>query len=251
MAADEELRSAKEERSTFNDQLGNRNQEFDQVAGDLVNVLGSVEIPVIIVDLELRIRRFTPTVKDIANFIPETEGSRDRARSIVETVTAALVVLDSGLCVVSADKAFCEMCALSPGNAEGRNLRVQFLSAAVRQLVCGLRQECPNGCEIDTSTNTSHCGACGHGCSSAHGSAQCSAGVCKLASCSAEFADCNAVPSDGCETDTQTDVTHCGCAMAWHALLRHAIACPYEPPIRACSILMHAAVGLTPHHAGV
>ncbi len=73
-SAKEELQSTNEELSTVNDQLRNRNQELDQVASDLVNVLASVEIPVIIVDLELRVRRFTPTVSDIASFIPEDVG---------------------------------------------------------------------------------------------------------------------------------------------------------------------------------
>lgn len=49
-SAKEELQSTNEELSTVNDQLRNRNRELDQVAGDLVNVLSSVDIPVIIVD---------------------------------------------------------------------------------------------------------------------------------------------------------------------------------------------------------
>jgi two-component system CheB/CheR fusion protein len=73
-SAKEELQSTNEELSTVNDQLRSRNQELDQVANDLVNVLSSVEIPVIIVDLDLRVRRFTPSVAEIASFIPEDVG---------------------------------------------------------------------------------------------------------------------------------------------------------------------------------
>jgi two-component system CheB/CheR fusion protein len=73
-SAKEELQSTNEELSTLNDQLRSRNQDLDQVANDLVNVLSSVEIPVIIVDLDLRVRRYTPAVKDIASFIPEDVG---------------------------------------------------------------------------------------------------------------------------------------------------------------------------------
>ncbi|HLT39742.1 MAG TPA: CheR family methyltransferase, partial [Enhygromyxa sp.] len=73
-SAKEELQSTNEELSTVNDQLRSRNQDLDQTASDLENVLSSVEIPVIIVDLKLRVRRFTPTVSDIASFIPEDVG---------------------------------------------------------------------------------------------------------------------------------------------------------------------------------
>jgi two-component system CheB/CheR fusion protein len=73
-SAKEELQSTNEELGTVNDQLRSRNYELDEVASDLVNVLASVEIPVIIVDLELRVRRFTPTVKQVARFIPEDVG---------------------------------------------------------------------------------------------------------------------------------------------------------------------------------
>ncbi|HVW29245.1 MAG TPA: CheR family methyltransferase [Polyangiaceae bacterium] len=73
-SAKEELQSTNEELGTVNDQLRSRNQELDEVANDLANVLASVEIPVIIVDLELRVRRFTPTVNKIARFIPEDVG---------------------------------------------------------------------------------------------------------------------------------------------------------------------------------
>ncbi|HVJ14513.1 MAG TPA: ATP-binding protein, partial [Polyangiaceae bacterium] len=198
-SAKEELQSTNEELSTVNDQLRHRNLELDQIANDMVNVLSSVEIPVIIVDMQLCVRRFTPTVKNIASFIPgdlgrpiadlklklklddlesmirevleslsprewevqgldgrwfrlqirpyrtsdnrldgavlsfvdvdvikralgDAEGARDYARSIVETVTAALVVLDSGLRVVSANQAFYETFASSARATEGSPL---------------------------------------------------------------------------------------------------------------------------------
>jgi two-component system, chemotaxis family, CheB/CheR fusion protein len=189
-SAKEELQSTNEELGTVNDQLRSRNLELDEVASDLVNILASVEIPVVIVDLALRVRRFTPTVRGIAQFIPEdvgrhiddlklkvqvedlparirgviasqtpkewevrdqdgrwfrmqirpyrttdnrldgavlsfvdvdalrravvdAEGARDYARSIVQTVTSALLVLDDELRVLSANDAFFAMVALS------------------------------------------------------------------------------------------------------------------------------------------
>ncbi|MEN9800416.1 MAG: hypothetical protein RL653_4113 [Pseudomonadota bacterium] len=198
-SAKEELQSTNEELGTVNDQLRSRNHELDEVASDLVNILASVEMPVIIVDLELRVRRFTPAVRGIARFIPEdvgrpiddlklkvqvedlperirdvianlsprawevrdqdgrwfsmqirpyrttdnrldgavlsfvdvdalrkavqkAEGARDYARSIVETVPSALVVLDEGLRVVSANEAFHAMFQLSAKTAAARSL---------------------------------------------------------------------------------------------------------------------------------
>lgn len=198
-SAKEELQSTNEELGTVNDQLRHRNLELDEVANDLANVLASVEIPVIIVDMDLRVRRFTPSVRDIARFIPEdvgrpiddlklridvqdlasriqtvldsfaprewevqgpderwfrmqirpyrasdnsvdgavlcfvdvdvlrraiedAESARDYAKSIVETVSSALVVLDTELRVVSANTAFYEILALSAKEAEGKRL---------------------------------------------------------------------------------------------------------------------------------
>ncbi|MFN2425660.1 MAG: CheR family methyltransferase [Candidatus Binatia bacterium] len=198
-SAKEELQSANEELSTVNDQLQNRNRELDEVASDLVNVLSSVDIPVIIVDRKLRVRRFTPSIRDIAGFIPGDLGrplddlklklnlddvvtrirdvidgnsstdwevqrhdghhfrmqirpyyttdhrldgavvafvdidvlkearraaeiSRDYARSLVEAVSTALVVLDSDLRVVSANNAFFRIFTTPADKAEGRSL---------------------------------------------------------------------------------------------------------------------------------
>jgi two-component system, chemotaxis family, CheB/CheR fusion protein len=73
-SAKEELQTTNEELSTLNDQLRSRNTELDQVANDLANVLASVEIPIIIVDMELRIRRFTPALSEVASFIPQDVG---------------------------------------------------------------------------------------------------------------------------------------------------------------------------------
>jgi two-component system CheB/CheR fusion protein len=73
-SAKEELQSTNEELGTVNDELRNRNQELDLVANDLVNILESVEIPVIIVDRSLRVRRFTPTARAISSLIPGDVG---------------------------------------------------------------------------------------------------------------------------------------------------------------------------------
>ena len=100
-SAKEELQSTNEELITVNDELNDRNKQLDLVANDLVNVLESVQIPVIIVDQALRIRRFTPTAREISSLLPGDVGRSiddvklkvklddlvDRVRETMEAVT--------------------------------------------------------------------------------------------------------------------------------------------------------------------
>jgi two-component system CheB/CheR fusion protein len=72
--AKEELQSANEELTTVNDELQSRNQELGQLNSDLVNVLRSVDIPIIILDGERKIRRFTPHASAVMNLIPSDVG---------------------------------------------------------------------------------------------------------------------------------------------------------------------------------
>src|ERR1700690_57716 len=72
--AKEELQSANEELTTVNDELQSHNQELGQLNGDLVNVLKSVDIPIIILDGERKIRRFTPDASALMNLIPSDVG---------------------------------------------------------------------------------------------------------------------------------------------------------------------------------
>jgi two-component system CheB/CheR fusion protein len=89
-SAKEELQSTNEELTTVNDELRERNRQMDRVANDLTNVLESVQIPVIIVDLGLRIRRFTPTARDISSLLPGDVGRPiDDVRLKVEVANLA------------------------------------------------------------------------------------------------------------------------------------------------------------------
>lgn len=192
----EELQSTNEELSTVNDELRNRNQALDLIASDLTNVLDSVKIAIIILDGEMRIRRFTPMAREVSNLLPgdvgrlldevklkvkvdnlsdkiretmesltpkeweiqglderwlrlqirpyrggdnrlsgvllsfvdvdilkrallSSEQARDFARSVVETVPTALVVLDSKLRVFSSNQAFSERFGASARMTEG------------------------------------------------------------------------------------------------------------------------------------
>ncbi len=60
----EELESANEELNTVNEEMQHRNSELTQVNNDLVNLLASVNIPILMLDSGLSIRRMTPQVQD-------------------------------------------------------------------------------------------------------------------------------------------------------------------------------------------
>src|SRR4029079_14593927 len=72
--AKEELQSTNEELSTVNDELQSRNQEVTEVNSDLLNLLATVDIPIVIVDRERRIRRFTPKARSILNVVAADLG---------------------------------------------------------------------------------------------------------------------------------------------------------------------------------
>lgn len=98
--AREELQSTNEELTTLNDELHARNAELSSVNSDLVNVLASVEIPIVILDGQRRIRRFTPKARPILNLLPsdvgrpigdikpnlEIEGLDRKITDVIETV---------------------------------------------------------------------------------------------------------------------------------------------------------------------
>ena len=72
--AKEELQSTNEELNTVNEELHARNEELTRVNGDLINLLGSVDIPIVIVGSGLEIRRFTPRAEQFFNLIPGDVG---------------------------------------------------------------------------------------------------------------------------------------------------------------------------------
>ncbi|MCY7300583.1 MAG: DUF1565 domain-containing protein, partial [Ilumatobacteraceae bacterium] len=55
-----------------------------------------------------------------------------------------------------------------------------------------------------------NCGQCGNVCAAPNGTPSCTNGVCGVGSCTAPFANCNTMASDGCETNTDTSLQHCG-----------------------------------------
>jgi hypothetical protein len=67
-----------------------------------------------------------------------------------------------------------------------------------------------DGCEVNTQSSVSNCGACGTVCSLANATPVCAAGVCRVGSCNAGFADCDRNPANGCEVNLNTNASHCG-----------------------------------------
>ncbi len=72
--AKEELQSTNEELMTVNEELQRRNDELTQTHDDLTNLLMSANIPILMLDSELRIRRFTPGIEEVASIMPQDIG---------------------------------------------------------------------------------------------------------------------------------------------------------------------------------
>ncbi|NEU83459.1 chemotaxis protein CheB [Nostoc sp. UIC 10630] len=72
--AKEEIQATNEELNTTNEELRSRNLELHQVNNDLTNLLGSINIPILILTSDLRVRRFTPMAQRLFNLIPADAG---------------------------------------------------------------------------------------------------------------------------------------------------------------------------------
>jgi len=67
-----------------------------------------------------------------------------------------------------------------------------------------------NGCETSVSDDVNNCGACGNQCDLDHAVENCQFGMCGIQSCEGTYGNCNGQTNDGCETDTSSNVLHCG-----------------------------------------
>ena len=97
----EEIQSSNEELATVNDELQNRNLELSQSNNDLTNLLASVNMAIVMLGPDLRIRRFTPPAEKLLNLIPADigrsiseikvgvghENLENMALDVIETVT--------------------------------------------------------------------------------------------------------------------------------------------------------------------
>jgi two-component system CheB/CheR fusion protein len=99
----EELQSTNEELTTVNEELNNRNRELAANNSDLRNVLSSVTVAIVMVDQELRVRRFNNTAEKLLDLGPldigrpighlrgriETPRLEEQVRRVVETLNAS------------------------------------------------------------------------------------------------------------------------------------------------------------------
>ncbi|HEY1087421.1 MAG TPA: kelch repeat-containing protein, partial [Archangium sp.] len=67
-----------------------------------------------------------------------------------------------------------------------------------------------NGCEVDTTTDSAHCGACGNRCRLPAASSHCEQSTCVVTGCDAGFGDCDGLDPNGCEVNLPTNAQHCG-----------------------------------------
>jgi two-component system, chemotaxis family, CheB/CheR fusion protein len=70
----EELQSINEELMTINAELQTKNEELTRLNNDVYNLLASTEIGMLFLDFDLQLRRFTPAIQRIYNFLPGDIG---------------------------------------------------------------------------------------------------------------------------------------------------------------------------------
>jgi two-component system, chemotaxis family, CheB/CheR fusion protein len=72
--AKEELQSTNEELTTLNEELSNRNLEMMDITNELNNLLASIQMPIVMVDNALAVRRATPAARGAFNILPSDIG---------------------------------------------------------------------------------------------------------------------------------------------------------------------------------
>jgi two-component system CheB/CheR fusion protein len=76
LTSKEELQSTNEELNTVNEEMQGRNSELSQINNDLYNLLSSVNIPIVMLGNDLRIRRFTPQAERALSLLPTDIGRK-------------------------------------------------------------------------------------------------------------------------------------------------------------------------------
>ena len=84
----EEIQSSNEELATVNDELNNRNAELNRVNNDLVNLLGSVQMAIVMLGPDLCVRRFTPMRRNCSTW-SSTDVGRPLRRHQAEPQTTS------------------------------------------------------------------------------------------------------------------------------------------------------------------
>lgn len=95
--AKEETQATNEELTTLNDEMQSRNKELHQLNDDLINLFQSVRMPIMMVDRDRRLRRFTPAAEkmfhlrdiDIGHPLPDLRLPLDSSQ-IATSLTDAI-----------------------------------------------------------------------------------------------------------------------------------------------------------------
>ncbi len=134
--AKEELQSTNEELETVNEELQGGNEQLREANDDLINVLASIEIAMIIVDTERRVRRFTPRARNVLNLIPGDLGRpigdlqpnivAPRLDEAIETVIETLAMHESE--VLHVDGTSCYRMQIRPYCTTDRKISGAVLS---------------------------------------------------------------------------------------------------------------------------
>ena len=72
--AKEEIQASNEEITTVNDELNGRNTQLMQLNDDFINLTKSIQLPIVIVGIDLRIRRFTPAAEKVFSLVATDVG---------------------------------------------------------------------------------------------------------------------------------------------------------------------------------
>lgn len=72
--AKEEIQASNEEIITVNEELNSRNAQLTQLNDDFLNLINSIQMPIVIVGHDLRIRRFTPAAEMVFSLVSTDVG---------------------------------------------------------------------------------------------------------------------------------------------------------------------------------
>src|SRR4029077_1530463 len=121
----EELQSLNQELTTVNDELEQRNVALAELNGDLTNLLESIEIPIVLLSGDLRIRRYNPEAERLLRLIPAHKG-----RPIAKCRPSALPSDLPALAKRAMDQNVVQVRTLLDDEGHWRGLRVRPYHAA-------------------------------------------------------------------------------------------------------------------------
>ncbi|MBI5535713.1 MAG: hypothetical protein HY898_23480 [Deltaproteobacteria bacterium] len=122
----------------------------------------------------------------------------------------------------------------------------QGATAVCNAGVCGV-SNCPqgkadcdgvsgNGCEVDTTASSQHCGFCKNSCAFPNATAKCVNSACQIDQCNPGYGNCDGSQANGCETSTAGSTLHCGsCGHACSAGANASVACVSGGCVQVCN----------------